>query len=176
MIKHIFRDHVVLQFDCKNTVPDQLLTDVYVELTPIEGTDWQLTNTVELPKLPYNEVGTTYLSYANTSEPSSFQALLKFKVFDVDPTTGEPESDECYDDCYALEDVELALGDYIQKQSRSDFNAVWESAENEVEETYGLDAETVDEAVKNFLNFLPMSPSGGTDRVPEGKSSIRMPV
>ncbi|KAE9556241.1 hypothetical protein FO519_000580 [Halicephalobus sp. NKZ332] len=171
LIKHIFKDHVVLQFDCKNTVPDQLLTDVYVELTPVESTEWHLTKKIELPKLPYNEVGTTYLCYANTNEPSSFQALLKFKVFDVDPASGEPESDECYDDCYALEDVEFTLGDYIQKLNRSDFNAVWESAENEVEETYGLDAETLDEAVKNFLNFLPMSPCGGTDKVPEGKSS-----
>lgn len=32
----------------------------------------------------------------------SFSAVLKFQVRDVDPTTGEPESDDFYDDTYAV--------------------------------------------------------------------------
>ena len=36
-IKHIFPGHVVLQFDCTNTLDDQLLEDVQVTLELPDG-------------------------------------------------------------------------------------------------------------------------------------------
>ena len=39
---------------------------------------------------------------------------MKFTVKDCDPDTGEPDSDQGYDDEYQLEDLEITFGDFIQ--------------------------------------------------------------
>lgn len=60
---------------------------------------------VPLAALPYSQLGTTYVLLAMPEEGSvtgSFNATLKYQVKDVDPTTGEPESDEHYDDSYVV--------------------------------------------------------------------------
>ena len=36
-------------------------------------------------------------------------------VKDCDPVTGEPESDEGYDDDYQLEDIDVAVSDYVMR-------------------------------------------------------------
>ena len=54
----------------------------------------------------------------------SVSPLMRFTVKDCDPDTGEPDSDEGYDDEYQLEDLEITFGDFIQvryAQSSSDF-------------------------------------------------------
>jgi coatomer protein complex subunit gamma len=66
---------------------------------------WKVIATVPLASLPYSQVGSTYLLLSLPEEGNitgSFSAVLKFQVRDVDPTTGEPESDEFYDDTYAV--------------------------------------------------------------------------
>ena len=46
---------------------------------------------------------------------TSIPATLKFMVKDCDPVTGEPESDEGYDDDYQLEDIDVAVSDYVMR-------------------------------------------------------------
>lgn len=94
------------QFDCRNTLNDQLLEKVHVDLSPVGGDEgWRVLKTISLPSLPYSQVGSTYLLLSMPEEGNvsgSFSAVLKFQVRDVDPTTGEPESDDFYDDTYAV--------------------------------------------------------------------------
>jgi coatomer protein complex subunit gamma len=71
--------------------------------------------TIVLPSLPYSQVGSTYILLSMPEEGNvtgSFSAVLKFQVRDVDPTSGEPESDDFYDDTYA---VSLKLANYIRR-------------------------------------------------------------
>lgn len=96
-IKHCYMHHVVLQFDCLNTLSDQLLENVRVQLEPSEG--YQILDEIPCPKLPYNETGTTYvvLKFPENDLPNTigtFGAVLKFIVKDCDPTTGLPDTDE----------------------------------------------------------------------------------
>jgi len=110
-VKHIFEGHILLQFDCRNTLNDQLLENVYVDLEPLEE-DVILTIEKVLPlaSLPYSQLGATYILLQTPEDgpiAGSFNATLKFQVKDVDPTTGEPESDEYYEDAYALDPFEL---------------------------------------------------------------------
>lgn len=95
-IKHCFTHHMVLQFDCLNTLSDQLLENVKVQVDPSEGYD--IVGEIPCPKLPYNETGTCYvvLKFPENDLPNSigtFGAILKFIVKDCDPTTGLPDSD-----------------------------------------------------------------------------------
>ncbi|TKR82477.1 hypothetical protein L596_016197 [Steinernema carpocapsae] len=111
-VKHIFENHVLLQFDCCNTLNDQLLENVHVELEANDDAGWELEQSLALASLPYSVKGTTYILLAKPEDgvtTGSFTATLKFEVKDVDPATGEPESDEHYDDTYALEDLEINL-------------------------------------------------------------------
>uniref|UniRef100_A0A914YH92 Coatomer subunit gamma n=2 Tax=Panagrolaimus TaxID=55784 RepID=A0A914YH92_9BILA len=129
---------------------------------------------IPLPQLPYSQLGTTYAILKDESLTATFGATLKFKVVDVDPTTGEPESDEFYDDSYVLEEVEIQLGDHIQGLIKANFSSAWETAgeENEVEETYSLSTyDGLQDAVQGLLKFLSMSPCEHSEKVAEGKSS-----
>ena len=51
---------------------------------------------------------------------------MKFVVKDCDPATGEPDSDEGYEDDYNLEDMELTVADYVQRTMKANFAAAWE--------------------------------------------------
>lgn len=62
---------------------------------------------------------------------ATFGATLRFVVKDCDPNTGEPDSDEGYDDEYMLEDIEISVADQIEKSRKSNFQALWDAADTE---------------------------------------------
>ena len=41
--------------------------------------------------------------------------FFNFQVKDCDPETGEPDSDEGYNDEYVLEDLEISMSDFVQR-------------------------------------------------------------
>lgn len=95
-IKHCYIHHMVLQFDCLNTLSDQLLENVRVQLDPSEG--YTILKEIPCPKLAYNETGQVYVILQFPTDLQStvgtFGATLKFTVKDCDPVTGLPDSDE----------------------------------------------------------------------------------
>jgi len=175
VIKHIFPGHVVLQLDCTNTLNDQLLEQVSVELEVPEG--WELVAEVPCPRLEYNVGGTIYLVLSTPEEISecmtSIPATLKFTVKDCDPVTGEPDSDEGYSDDYQLEDIDLTVSDFVQRVMKGNFGAAWDELGegNELADTFSLPMKTLEEAVKNIVVFLGLQACERSDKVPEGKSS-----
>ena len=175
-IKHIFPDHLVLQFDCTNTLNDQLLENVHIQLELPDG--FEAVTSIPIERLEYNIKGTSYAVISTPEDMSEWigtvSATLKFVVKDCDPTTGEPDTDEGYPDEYVLEDLDLAVADYVQRLMKTNFGAAWEEigATNELEDTYALSSmKTLEEAVKNIVQFLGMQPCERSDKVPEGKSS-----
>ncbi|KAA1128624.1 coatomer subunit gamma [Puccinia graminis f. sp. tritici] len=114
VVKHIFAEHVVFQFNLTNTLPDTILEQVSVLTNPPEE---GLTEDfiIPIPKMS-NEPGIIYVSYTRSSPENyalgSFNCTLKFISKEVDPISGEPE-EEGYEDEYQIEDVELGVGDYI---------------------------------------------------------------
>merc|ERR1719193_1491183 len=176
-VKHVFDKVVVFQFDCINTLNDQVLENVSVAMEPSEE-GFQVLRTIPCPKLAYNQQATTYTIVAlSEDEPTlvaaSFSCTLKFVVKDCDPTTGEADDDEGYEDEYVLEDLDLSVADHVHKVNKTNFGASWEEVgeTNELEDTYALSVETLNDAVKNIVSFMGMQPCERTDKVPEGKSS-----
>ncbi|XP_054751910.2 coatomer subunit gamma-2-like [Lytechinus pictus] len=173
-IKHTFPEHIVFQFDCTNTLNDQQLENVTVQMESAEG--FEVQQYIPAPVLKYNQPGTTYTVVQmpdDTSDVSSaFSNTLKFTVKDCDPNTGEPD-DEGYEDEYVLEDIEITLSDHMQRVLKPNFMASWEEVgdENEMEETYGLASKSLEEAVKDIVSFLGMQPCERSDKVSEGRSS-----
>jgi len=155
---------------------DQLLEQVSIQLEAAEG--YSVERILPCSRLEYNVPGTVYVVLATppdmTDWVGTMSPTLKFIVKDCDPNTGEPDSDEGYEDEYVLEDLEVSMSDFVQRAMKGNFLAAWEEmgAENELEDTYALSSmKTLEEAVKNIIQYLGLQPCERSDKIPEGKSS-----
>jgi len=175
-IKHTFMDHIVLQFDMTNTLNDQILEDVTVQVEPADA--FEVVAYVPCPTLKYNEPGISYACVAIDDEDptdvtTTISCSMKFTVKDCDPNTGEAD-DDGYSDEYVLEDVDITVADHVQKVIKSNFGAAWEELgeENELEDTYALSSmKSLQDAVKEIIKHLGMQACERSDKVPDGKSS-----
>lgn len=174
-IKHTFQNHMVFQFNCKNTLDDQILENVTVELET--GDDFEISAMIPCAKLVYNVPASTYtcvqISDDPTSVTGSFTCTMKFTVKDCDPATGEPD-DDGYSDEYVLEDIDVVVADHVQGIMKTNFMASWDEIgeEHEMEDTYALTSmKTLEDAVKQISQFMGMQPCERSDRVPADKKS-----
>jgi len=177
-VKHVYANHLVLQFDCTNTLNDQLLENVSVV---VESEGFEILDSIPCPKLEYSVPGVCYVSLeipeSILSCTGACSTTLKFTVKDCDPTTGEPDSDRGYEDDYVLEDVEIGVSDHVQRVAKTSFGTAWEEmgSTNELQEIFSLPAiPTLEEAVRNIISFLGLQPCEWSDKVPEGKSSHQL--
>ncbi|KAK0661333.1 putative coatomer subunit gamma [Lasiodiplodia hormozganensis] len=171
-IKHIFKEHIVLQYDIKNTLPDTVLADVTMVVSPAEEEESGLEEEfiIPAPALKTDEPGTVYVSFKRTEGEatyvaSSFTNILKFTLKEIDPSTNEPEEGG-YDDEYQVEDLDLNGADYIVPAYAGSFDNVWEQsgAGEEATETLQLSAlKSIQDAVEQIPKTLSLQPLEGTD-------------
>ncbi|KAI7902419.1 adaptin N terminal region-domain-containing protein [Cokeromyces recurvatus] len=161
-VKHIFAKHIIFQFNCINTLNDQLLENVHMRMQPeIEG----LVQVAEIPadKLEYNVPNTIYVAFeqGNIEELANvpFTNTLQFEVKDCDSMTGEADP-EGYEDEYQVENTEVMTSDYIRPMYIANFSEQFESlVDNEVVETFALDkqiAPNLEVACLSIIDLLGM--------------------
>lgn len=175
-VKHTFEKHMVFQFDCVNTLNDQVLEDVTVQVEPSDGFD--VIAYVPCPILKYNEPGITYACASMPDDDdaevtTSLGCTMKAIIKDCDPNTMEID-EEGYEENYQIEDIDVTVADHVQKILKSNFSAAWDELGNgcELEETYSLSSmKTLQAAVQNIIKYLGMQACERSDKVPEGKSS-----
>lgn len=173
-IKHTFSHYVVLQFNCLNTLNDQLLENVTIKLDTSDA--YEIISYKPCASLPYNVLGHAYALVKIPDDPNqvtaTFECLMKFMVKDCDPNTGEPEGDG-YQDDYELETVEIEVNDHVQRVLKPNFGASWEEvgSENELQDTFALPMPVLEEAVKNIIEFMGMQPCERCEKVAEGKNT-----
>lgn len=172
VVKHVYPEHLVLQFNCSNTIAEQVLENVSVIVDLAEAEEFTEVATVPLKWLTYGEAGRTYVAFSTRPEGAlalgKFSCVLKFRVKEVDPTTGEAEEDG-YEDEYQLEDMEVVAADYIVKTVVTNFRNGWESLDPSLErvDEYGLGVrESLQEAVEAVIGILGMQACEGTELVP----------
>ncbi|KAM1151868.1 hypothetical protein FF1_034539 [Malus domestica] len=176
VVKHIFDSHVVFQYNCTNTIPEQLLEDVIVVVDASEAEEFSEVSSRSLRSLPYDTPGQTFLAFEKPEgipAVGKFTNLLRFIVKEVDPTTGEAEEDGVEDE-YQLEDLEVVAADYILKVPVFNFKNAWESmgADFERVDEYGLGPrENLTEAVNAVISLLGMQPCEGTEAVASNSRS-----
>ena len=130
VVKHIFKEHVVLQYDVKNTLTETVLEDVSIIATPSDE-DEVLEEEFIIPasRLNADEPGTVYISFRKIGDTpfavTSFTNVLKFTSKEIDPTTGEPDQSG-YEDEYEVESLELTGSDYVSPAFAGSFDHVWE--------------------------------------------------
>ena len=186
---------VVLAFECANTVAEQLLERAVVDVD-VAGSAWLVEATVAIPSLPHGRPGTSYAVLARSGPgraeaegggeggqappppppsalPSAlFPATLRFAVKEIDPSTGEAEPGDGYDDEYALEAVPLGPGDALRGLPLvADFARSWDEfgESGEVVDEYGLGERErgIEGAVEAVAAALaPLAVASGSDAVP----------
>ena len=196
LVKHIFKNHIVLQFEIKNTLPDTVLENVSVVATPSEEDELEEAFIMEAARLATDEPGKVYVAFQKVNGESSlpvstFSNVLKFTSKEIDPSTGEPE-ETGYDDEYEISEFDLTGSDYIIPTFASNFNHLWEqigASGEEAEETlqlsgmksiagkynfcqvqFGRNANTIPDATEQLAKALSLQPVDGTD-VPVNQST-----
>uniref|UniRef100_A0A1J3JA67 Coatomer subunit gamma n=1 Tax=Noccaea caerulescens TaxID=107243 RepID=A0A1J3JA67_NOCCA len=175
-VKHIFDSHVVFQYNCTNTIPEQLLERVNVVVDASEAEEFSEGVSKALNSLPYDSPGQAFVAFekpAGVPAVGKFSNTLTFVLKEVDPSTGEAE-DEGVEDEYQLEDLEIFAADYMVKVGVSNFRNAWESMAEEDEhgDEYDLGPrESLGEAVKAVIDLLGMQPCEGTETIPSNARS-----
>ncbi|CAL8071918.1 unnamed protein product [Calicophoron daubneyi] len=172
-VKHVYAKHLVLQYECTNTMSDQRLEDVTVEIDSGDS-EFEVLDCIAAPALQYNEPSNVYVLIQFPDDPTSYSAtftnILKFTVKDATDPSGPGFPDE-----YQLEDLNIELCDHIQRILKSNFSLAWQdlNPESEVEETYVLTKhKTIKRTIQQVIELLGLQPCDRTDQMAmETKSS-----
>ena len=168
--KLIFPEHIVFEFCCTNTVRDQYLEQVEVEMDAADAPELEVEFVIPLAAMPYGVEGKTYTCARREDGIAALgktMNTLKFTVKDCDPDTGEPD-DTGYPDEYQIEDLEISIGDYMQPVPTSNFKKSWDELDEatEREDEYGLGPRNgLQDAIETVVAILNMHPCDGTDAV-----------
>ncbi|KAI1865236.1 hypothetical protein JX265_008283 [Neoarthrinium moseri] len=171
VVKHIFKEHIVLQYEVKNTLPSTVLENVSVVAMPAEEEELEEVFILQAEKLETDQPGKVYVAFKKVNgegsmPTSSFSNVLKFTVKEIDPSTNEPE-DTGYDDEYEIGDLDLAGSDYVVPAFAGNFAHIWEqvgAAGEEAEETLQLSGiNSIADATEQLAKTLSLQPLEGTD-------------
>ena len=176
--KHIFLNHIVLQFQVNNTIPEQQLVDVKVDL---EGSNDELfipLKSIVASEVKYEDPAFCYTiierNLEETLSSESFRCNLLFRVVEVDPSTGEVDGDPTgFEEEYQLEDLHIEVSDFMSKISLGNFRVSWDGLgeENEVKERFQLPQKTLEEGVSAIIKLLGMQPCDGTQQIKQNQTT-----
>lgn len=126
---------------------------------------------IPAPQLVYDVPGVAYVAYERTVleeyPECTFTNELKFIVKDCDPQTGEPD-EEGFEDDYQVEEVSLAIADFVLPSYIPSFTRAWEELgqDYEVVETLALTTSPgLQEACKDLIALLGMQALDNTGTV-----------
>ena len=166
--KHIFDSHVVLQFSVLNTIDDQRLKDVSVQID-ISEPSYLVQSIVTAPVVNYGERVNCFVCIAREdSIPATINCQLQFNVVQVDPQTGDVEGDEAgNEEEYPLEAIELTTSDFMIKASLGDFRRSWDQmgTDCEVKEKFALSFKKLEDAISAVIDSLGMQAVDGTQSI-----------
>ncbi|ETS84859.1 hypothetical protein PFICI_02884 [Pestalotiopsis fici W106-1] len=171
VVKHLFKEHVVLQYEVKNTLPATVLENVSVVAMPSDEEELEEVFILQAEKLATDEPGKVYVAFKKVNgegsmPTSTFSNILKFTSKEIDPTTNEPE-DTGYDDEYEIGDFDLSGSDYVVPAFAGNFAHIWEqvgASGEEAEETLQLSGiNSIADATEQLAKTLSLQPLEGTD-------------
>ncbi|KLU93207.1 hypothetical protein MAPG_12144 [Magnaporthiopsis poae ATCC 64411] len=174
----MFKEHVVMQYLIKNTLPSTVLEKVTVMVTPSDEVEFDEQFIIEVNQLPTDDPGVCYVAYQRASGPGTvtvgtFSNVLRFTTKEIDPSTGQPE-EFGFEDEYEVADFDLHGSDYVLPAFASNFEHVWEqigASGEEAEETLQLSSmKSIAEATEQLCRTLSMQALDGTD-VPINQST-----
>ena len=164
-IKHIFPQHVIFEFLCKNTIQEQKLVNVSVIMDSLGEQRLSEAAVLPLHTMPFQAYASAFSIFElplGEYVAERFACTLKFISKEVDPLTGLTE-DEGYEDEYSLEDVYLNLKDYVRPISALDVSTAWDGCSAEASGVFTIDGhDTMQGAVESFCSLIGLFPRSGS--------------
>mmetsp|Transcript_8511 Transcript_8511/g.18531 ORF Transcript_8511/g.18531 Transcript_8511/m.18531 type:complete len:627 (-) Transcript_8511:54-1934(-) len=180
-VKHVFPNHIVLQFTIKNTLDSIVLSNANVVIE-VDGLDAELDITATVPAdevtMAKSGVAFVCVEWDGVNCPTGeVPCTLTYTQKDCDPATGEVD-DGGVDDEYQLEPTALSSGDFVQQTHVADFRKTWDAMTAEFEEksafTLPASIKTLQQASKTILDVTGMEACERTDRVSSAAKSHRV--
>lgn len=187
VVKHVFKEHLVLQFNIENTLADNELNMVSVVASPANEI-YEEEFILPIEKLSPKTSGTLYVSFArpideDSNEPGifteSFTNTLSFTSREVDPKTNLPfdEDDEGFQDEYQIEELDVTVGDFITPAFAANFENTWDelTSTNEDVGVFNLsESGDLQEVVNSLVNLLSMTALQNSETVAFSATSHKL--
>mmetsp|Transcript_108883 Transcript_108883/g.192559 ORF Transcript_108883/g.192559 Transcript_108883/m.192559 type:complete len:927 (+) Transcript_108883:86-2866(+) len=171
VVKHMFKQALVLEFSCSNTLKGTCLEKIEVKLTGLEP-NWSQAGDSTIGKLEFEQQASAYVVLNSTSggeealpSAGSFGAALHYIMKEEDDPVG-------FEDDYPVENVVISVGDYLCPKglAQGQFRSVWEQFGTAAEATdrFSLNFKTLEVAVDAVIATLNMQPCDNTAKVESG--------
>jgi coatomer protein complex subunit gamma len=166
--KHVYVDHIVLQFKVENTVENQRLDTVSVAVMAYDNDEdlYEVIGEMSAPSISYGDIESCFVVLKRKGgkvSPLTLACGLEFTVWAVDEESGE-DIGEPYEEEYTLEDIVVEPADFMEKNPVKDFRKAWDciGRDHEVAKKVGLQFGSLQEAVDNVVKFLGMEACDNT--------------
>lgn len=172
VVIHCYSERLIFEFVCVNTLNDQLLENVFVQIDTSGSEGLGDMTIVPAGRLAYGEPSRTFVAIDRVDgvyPRGDLGCTLKFSVKDVDTSTGEAD-EEGYEDEYGLDGITIGTGQLMAKPAElpASFKSAWEALgpENEVGDSFMLEEhDNISMAVAAVMDALGMVACESTDKV-----------
>lgn len=180
VIKHMFKNHIVLELYVSNTVQGIALENIEVKLTGLAESGWVHVGDSTIGKLNYGDNGSAYVCLKSvggeTDEVNvrcgTLGASLKYLVY-------EGEDDVGYEDGFPLEKIVISMADYMSPKAlpQGQHKSLWEEMSKAAEATQKLQLnykspEVAVEAIIAMLNMEPCDKTGTVEKDVRGHTLL----
>ncbi|CAL9738079.1 coatomer subunit gamma [Monosporozyma servazzii] len=174
-IKHLFKNHVVFQFNVSNTLTDVALDNVTVVCNSEEGNQLEELFTLPIDRLLPNSEAACYVAF-NKSEAivmEGFMNTLNFATRELNPETNEPfDGDEGFADEYEIDPIYLTAGDYIKSSFIGNFENAFDELANEDVAVYNIKEDlSLQEITDKLIINTSCLPLSNTQYAPNDSNS-----
>lgn len=161
-IKHIFENHLVVQYEIENTLDNIILENVSVG---VQSSVYEEEFTLPVEQIQPLSTGSVYVSFKREqgAEIDEFINTLMYQSKEV----GDAEDEEGYPDEYQIDDLTINGYDIVKPAFNGNFSAMWDQLSGvEASGVYNLGDITVDEAVAKYVKDMSLLALEGSDYVP----------
>jgi len=178
LIKHLFPRHIVLMYTIVNTLSEQVLRNLSMEIGAEEDNGFVVDTVIPAKEAAYNEPTDVYAVISRPPITSKIPTCtlwnnLLFKAHEVDQKTNQVD-DEGFPDEFPLDDVEITVSDYMIKNFLPNFTAIWTQTDNDPQSVTTFSLSTVNsikDGVTEMIRVLGMAPCENSEQVGEASRS-----
>jgi len=180
VIKHIFHRHIVLQYPVTNTLQEQVLRNLTLEMGTNEDNGYTIQTIIPALEAVYNEPSDIYAiikrpPVKSTDKEFKFPAAnlwnnLRFYIHDIDAKTNQVNN-EGFPDEFQLDEVEIKIADFMRRQSVPNFSTLWAQTDNSdqyssIVSTFSLSTvPSLKDGVNEMIKVLGMIPCENSQQV-----------
>jgi len=176
----MFPHHLVLHYNITNTLPEQTLRNVSVEVGCEEDNGFVVEKVIPAFEALYNEPADVFAVINRPPIKSSGFKIptcvlwnnLLYKTHEIDSKTNQVD-EEGFPDEFPLDDVEISVADYMRPNFLPNFSSIWTQTDNDPQSVTTFSLSTVNSikgGVAEMIRVLGMSPCENSEQVTDAQT------